>query len=94
MIVEKAINMANMMNIPVLGIVENMSYMNCPHCNEPIYIFGESGIEGYAASKGLNLLGRIPLNPEIAASCDNGKAEDIEQDYMDSLVYMLEGMID
>ena len=93
MIVEKAINMANMMNIPVLGIVENMSYMKCPHCGEPINIFGESKIESYAASKGLNILGRIPLDPAVAGLCDAGKAEDIENEYMDSLVYVLEGML-
>ncbi|WP_029232726.1 Mrp/NBP35 family ATP-binding protein [Butyrivibrio sp. VCB2006] len=93
MIVEKAINMANMMNIPVLGIVENMSYMKCPHCGEPINIFGESKIEQYAASKGLNVLGRLPLDPSIAGLCDAGKAENIENEYMDSLVYVLEGMI-
>ena len=93
MIVEKAINMANMMNIPVLGVVENMSYMKCPHCGEPINVFGESGIEKYAASKGLDVLGRLPLDPAIAGLCDAGKAEDIENEYMDSLVYVLEGMI-
>ncbi len=94
MIVEKAINMANMMNIPVLGVVENMSYMKCPHCGEPINIFGESGIEKYAASKGLDILGRIPLDPAVAALCDAGKAEDIENEYMDSLVYVLEGLLE
>lgn len=93
MIVEKAINMANMMNIPVLGVVENMSYMKCPHCGEPINIFGESGIEKYAASKGLDILGRIPLDPSVAGLCDAGKAEDIENEYMDSLVYVLEGLL-
>ena len=93
MIVEKAVNMANMMNIPVLGIVENMSYMTCPHCGEPINIFGESKIEKYAASKGFDVLGRIPLDPKMAGLCDAGKAEDIENEYMDSLVYILEGML-
>ncbi len=93
MIVEKAVNMANMMNIPVLGIVENMSYMTCPHCGEPIHIFGESGIEGYAASKGLDILGRIPLNPEFAGLCDAGKIEDMKEDYLESLEYILDGMI-
>ena len=92
MIVEKAINMAEMMKIPVLGIVENMSYMNCPHCGKPINIFGESKIEGYAASKGINILGRIPLDPAISQLCDNGKIEDINDDYLDSLKYILKGM--
>ncbi|MBQ7614939.1 MAG: Mrp/NBP35 family ATP-binding protein [Butyrivibrio sp.] len=93
MIVEKAINMAKLMNIPVLGIVENMSYMTCPHCNEPIYIFGESKIDSYAASLGLNVLGKIPVNPDYASKCDAGKAEEIEVEGLDSLVYVLDEMI-
>ncbi|WP_026515338.1 Mrp/NBP35 family ATP-binding protein [Butyrivibrio sp. LB2008] len=92
MIVEKAVNMAEMMKIPVLGIVENMSYMNCPHCGKPINIFGESKIESYAASKGINILGRIPLDPAISALCDKGKIEDINDDYLDSLKYILKEM--
>lgn len=92
MIVEKAINMANMMNVPVLGIVENMSYMKCPHCGEAINIFGDSKIESYAASNGIDILGRIPLDPEIAGLCDNGKIEEISEDYLESLAYILEGM--
>jgi Mrp family chromosome partitioning ATPase len=93
MIVDKAINMARMMNVPVLGIVENMSYMECPHCGEPIYIFGESKLDAYAASRGLDVLGRIPMNPEFATKCDAGKAEDIDVDCLDSLVYVLDEMI-
>lgn len=92
MIVEKAINMANMMNVPVLGIVENMSYMKCPHCGEAINIFGDSKIESYAASNGIDILGRIPLDPDIAGLCDNGKIEEISEDYLESLAYILEGM--
>ena len=93
MIVEKAINMATMMNIPVLGIVENMSYMTCPHCGEKLYIFGESKVDGYAASKGISVLGRIPMDPAFAAKCDEGNAEDIETDALESLVYVLDGML-
>ncbi|MBP3198517.1 MAG: Mrp/NBP35 family ATP-binding protein [Butyrivibrio sp.] len=94
MIVEKAINMANMMNIPVLGIVENMSYMTCPHCGEPINIFGESKIEQYAARCGIDILGRIPLDPKLAGLCDGGKAEDVQENYLESLAYILDGMIE
>ncbi|MCR4901241.1 MAG: Mrp/NBP35 family ATP-binding protein [Butyrivibrio sp.] len=90
MIVEKAVNMAKMMNIPVLGIVENMSYMTCPHCGEPIYVFGESKIDSYAASKGMDVLAKIPLDPEFTIKCDAGKIEEYEPDFMDSLVYRLE----
>ena len=67
-------------------------YMNCPHCGKPINIFGESKIESYAASKGINILGRIPLDPAISALCDNGKIEDINDDYLDSLKYILKEM--
>ena len=94
MIVEKAVNMAEMMNIPVLGIVENMSYATCPHCGEPIYIFGESKVESYAASRGIPVLGRIPIDPDFADKCDRGNAEDIETDSIDSLIYVLEGLCD
>ena len=94
MIVEKAINMANMMNVPVLGIVENMSYMKCPHCGEMLNIFGEGKIESYAASNGIDILGKIPLDPEFAALCDAGKIEDMKEDYLESLTFILEGMME
>ncbi len=93
MIVEKAINMAKMMNIPVLGIVENMSYMKCPHCGEPIYMFGEGKVESYAAGLGLDVLGKLPMNPDYSAKCDAGKAEDIEIEGLESLSYVLEGLL-
>ncbi len=90
MIVEKAVNMAKMMNVPVIGLVENMSYMKCPHCGEPVYVFGESKIDSYAALNGLDVLARIPLDPEFSNKCDAGKIEEYEPDFMDSLVYRLE----
>jgi Mrp family chromosome partitioning ATPase len=93
MIVEKAINMAQMMNIPVLGIVENMSYTKCPHCGEPIYLFGEGNVDKYAADRGLEVLGKIPLDPEFAAHCDAGNAEEIEFDCLESLVNKLDSML-
>ena len=92
MIVEKAVNMAKMMNVPVIGLVENMSYMNCPHCDKPIYVFGESKIDSYAAANGLDVLARIPLDPAFAQKCDSGKIEEYEADFMDSLVYKLENL--
>ena len=94
MIVEKAINMAAMMNINVLGIVENMSYMKCPHCGEPINIFGDSKIEQYAASHGIDVLGKLPLDPEVAKKCDAGKADELDASELDSLAYVLSGMIE
>ena len=90
MIVEKAINMAKMMDIPVIGIVENMSYMTCPHCGKPIYVFGEGKIDSYAASRGIDVLAKIPLAPEFSKKCDEGKIEEYIPDFMDSLVYKLE----
>jgi Mrp family chromosome partitioning ATPase len=78
MIVEKAVNMAKLMNIPILGIVENMSYVECPNCEEKIHIFGESKIEDVAKNFGLKALGQIPMKADIAAKCDAGKVEAVE----------------
>ncbi len=78
MIVEKAVNMAKLMNIPILGVVENMSYVECPNCEEKIHIFGESKLDEVAKSFGLKALGRIPMKAEIAARCDAGKIEAVD----------------
>ena len=77
MIVEKAVNMAKMMNIPVLGIVENMAYMPCPDCGKKLYPFGEGKTAEVAAKHGLPLLASLPINPALAAACDAGKVEDV-----------------
>ena len=77
MIVEKAVNMARMMNIPVLGIVENMAYMPCPDCGKKLYPFGEGKTAEVAAKHSLPLLAQIPINPALAAACDAGKVEDV-----------------
>lgn len=82
MIVAKAVNMAKMMNIPILGIVENMSYVKCPDCGREIKVFGESHLEETAEKYGLKILGRIPLDPEVAQKCDAGCAEDVEAPWM------------
>jgi Mrp family chromosome partitioning ATPase len=92
MIVDKAVKMAAMMNIPVIGIVENMSYMKCPHCGEMVPVFGESGIDAYAASKGLDIVGRLPLDPSFAGFCDRGEIEELRSDDLDQLVYKLKAM--
>jgi Mrp family chromosome partitioning ATPase len=78
MIVEKAVKMAKLMEIPILGIVENMSYVECPNCAEKINIFGESHMEEIAKNAGVEALGRIPMRPDIAANCDKGRVEDID----------------
>ena len=72
MIVEKAVNMAKMMNIPVIGIVENMSYMACPDCGKKLYPFGEGKTAEVAAKHGIPLLAQLPIDPAIAAACDAG----------------------
>ena len=78
MIVKKAVKMAKMMNIPILGVVENMSYIECPDCNKKISVFGESRLDEIAAEQNLDVLGRIPISPDIAAACDAGKVEEID----------------
>ena len=86
MIVTKAANMAKMMNIPVLGLVENMSYVVCPDCGKHINVFGESHIEKVADEFGYDLLGRIPMDQKLAALVDRGMIELMENDYMDNAV--------
>ena len=66
MIVEKAVKMANMMNVPILGLVENMSYFVCPDCGKKHSIFGESHIDEIAQNLGVEVLGKIPIDPKIA----------------------------
>ncbi len=83
MIVSKAANMASMMNIPVLGLVENMSYVKCPDCGKEIKVFGESHIEEIAEKFGYELLARIPMDPKLSALVDRGMIELMENNYMD-----------
>ncbi len=80
MIVEKAVKMAQLMDIPILGIVENMSYVECPNCSEKISIFGESKLDETAKNAGLKALGKIPMRADIASRCDAGRVEDIESE--------------
>ncbi len=90
MIVEKAVNMADMMNIPVLGIVENMSYFECPDCGKQHRIFGESNIEETAAKHDIKNIARLPIKPEIALNADNGVIELTNISQLDSLADALE----
>ena len=83
MIVSKAANMAKMMNVPVLGLVENMSYIKCPDCGKEIKVFGESHIEEVAEKFGYDLLARIPMDSKLAALVDRGMIELMENDYLD-----------
>ena len=90
MIVEKAVNMANMMKIPVLGIVENMSYAVCPHCGDKISLFGEGKVEQVALKYNLPVLASVPIDGRIAAACDSGKVEQLQVDYADCAADILE----
>jgi Mrp family chromosome partitioning ATPase len=78
MIVGKAVNMASLMNIPVLGFVENMSYVKCPHCGEEIRVFGESRIDEIAAEYGVPVTAKLPVDPAVARAADEGTIEAIE----------------
>ena len=84
LIVGKAVKMAEMMDIPILGIVENMSYLKCPDCGKKISVFGESKIDETAKHYGLDVLGRIPIDPSIAQKCDEGNVEKISADYLNA----------
>lgn len=76
-IVAKAINMANQMNVKVLGLIENMSYVECKKCNEKNYVFGESHAEYVCGKYGISLLGKLPLREDIASLIDKGNVEEI-----------------
>ena len=90
MIVEKAVNMAAMMNIPVLALVENMSYFKCPDCGKEIKIFGESNMEKIAKKHNISLTARIPIDPQIASLVDAGNVEDVN---VESLNKVLDAVI-
>lgn len=86
MIVEKAVKMASVMKVPILGVVENMSYFECPDCGKQHKIFGESHLEEIARDYRLDILGRIPIQPGLAAKCDAGQIETVEADYLKTAV--------
>ena len=92
MIVSKAVKMAEMMNIPVIGIVENMSYLECPDCHSRIKVFGESHIEQIAEQYSINTIAKMPLNPAIAELCDKGLVELYDGDYLKNIVEKIEKM--
>ena len=90
MIVGKAVKMAEMMDVPVLGIVENMAYYECPDCKSRHSIFGESHIEEVAAKYGINSTAGMPINPKLAAACDKGMIELFEGDWLDKTADVIE----
>lgn len=86
MIVTKAVNMAKMMNVPILGIIENYSYLSCPCCGEKIEVFGKSHVDEVAEQFGIPVLARMPIDPKLAALCDAGTIETVETDVLDEAV--------
>lgn len=82
MIVQKAINMAHMMNVPVLGIVENMSYIECPDCKKKIPVFGESTVDALALEFGIPAVAKLPLDRSLTVAADSGRAEEVENNYL------------
>ena len=85
MIVLKAVKMAKLMNIPIIGVVENMSYFECPDCGKRINVFGESHAEEAAAKHDLKVLARIPIDTEISNACDAGEIEKYQADFLNEL---------
>jgi Mrp family chromosome partitioning ATPase len=92
MIVTKAVNMAQQMNVPILGLVENMSYFKCPSCNQEHKIFGESHIDQIAKKYNIDVLARIPIDPKLAKVCDDGEIEFFEGCWFDHIDEILKNM--
>ena len=93
MIVSKAVKMANMMHIPVVGLVENMSYVVCPDCGRKISVFGDSHVEQIAQKQDLPVLGQIPFEQSLAAACDAGHIEQTSAPWLQELEQRLRQMI-
>jgi len=93
MIVAKAANMAKMMNVPILGIVENFSYLKCPDCGKEIPVFGESSLEKVAAQHELTALGKLPIDPKLASMCDKGMIELIDETYLADAADIIENKL-
>jgi Mrp family chromosome partitioning ATPase len=89
MIVSKAVKMAEMMNIPIIGLVENMSYFKCPDCDKKYNIFGDSHIEEIAQKHNLDILAKLPIDSKIAAACDKGSIEFLDGDWLDNVAGIL-----
>lgn len=90
MIVSKAVRMANMMHIPVLGFIENYSYLQCPDCGKKINVFGESHLDTVAAEFGLPVLARLPIDPKVAEAYDKGLMETVDTDAVADVICAVE----
>ena len=82
MVVEKAVKMPEMMDVPIVGVVENMSYLLCPDCGKEIPLFGQGKTQAAAQAHGLHLLARMPIDPKLAELTDQGKIEDFQGDWL------------
>ncbi len=89
MIVEKAVNMAGLLHVPVLGLVENMSYATCPDCGKKINVFGDSHVDAIAKKHGIELVAQLPIDPRLAAACDNGTIEQFEGNWLNDMLKTL-----
>lgn len=94
MVVSKAVHMAQKMNIPLLGIVENYSYVECPDCKKAISVFGESHVDEIAEKYGTKVLGKLPLTPEISRAVDQEKIEELYGDWLFDASAALEKLLD
>ena len=90
MIVAKAVKMAKMMNIPVLGFVENYSYLECPDCGKKINVFGKSHVDEVAKEFGIPVLARLPINPTVAEAFDAGLMETVSTEHLADAVAAIE----
>jgi len=86
MIVSKAVKMADMMNVPVVGLVENMSYFACPDCGKKHFIYGDSKIDNFADDYGIDTAVKLPIDPNFARLCDGGKIEDANTELVQDLI--------
>ncbi len=100
LIVTKSINMAKMMEIPILGIVENMSYFECPDCNKKINIFGESKLEEIVKDMNIDILAKLPIDPQFVSLCDEGRIElyekinlDLEESFSRTIKEKIGGLV-
>ena len=90
MVVEKAVKMAKMMNVPILGLVENMSYLTCPDCGKKLHIFGEGKTAEAAARHDLSVLAEMPIDPALASLVDAGDIESFQGNWLDATADLLE----
>lgn len=93
-VVEKAVKMAKMMNIPILGLVENMSYVTCPCCKEKIYLYGKGKTAETAEKYALPVFAQIPITPDLASLCDKGLIELFEGSWLDDAAAMIETVLE